>query len=213
MKITLPEHIGEITLGQYQQYYKLLMRTDLSEVNFNRRKIAIFTELNRKDVAKIKQKDYNYILDQIDKALNLTPKFQQRFKIGDVEFGMIPNFDNMLNDAYSNTFLYPILEEKNGEVIEKWDNMHLLMAILCRPVTNEDKFGNYKIAEYNNTAEYGEFMKQMPMVYVNGVLGFFYNLAKELKMTIQKYTIQALVKERKRQTISVSGDGLRQSQN
>ena len=39
-EIILPEHIGEITLGQYQEYYKLTQRKDLSDVNFNRRKIG-----------------------------------------------------------------------------------------------------------------------------------------------------------------------------
>ena len=212
-EIILPEHIGDITLGQYQEYYKLTQRKDLSDVNFNRRKIGIFTELNFKDVGSIAQKDFKSIIDQIDIALNLTPKFEQRFFIDDIEFGMIPNMDKMSNTEYADTFLYPLSEEnEEGDMVHSFENAHRLMAILCRPIVNEDKFKNYKIAKYNGTEEYGEFMKRTPMVYVNGIIDFFFHLAKELRISTQRYTEEVLAKERKLSTTGINGDGLLQSQ-
>ena len=35
MKIILPENISEITLNQFQKYFKLTQRNDLEAVDFN----------------------------------------------------------------------------------------------------------------------------------------------------------------------------------
>lgn len=214
MKIELPEHIGEITLGQYQSYHKLTLRTDLTPINFNKRKIAIFTELTFRQLGSVKQKDYKYILEQIDKALTLVPKkFEHRFFINEVEFGMIPNFDNMDMSEFADTSLYPIIEEVDGELVENWENMHRMMAILFRPVVSEDRFDNYKIARYYGTEEHHLAMKQMKLVHVRGGLDFFYRLAKELNLSFQKYIVEAQAKVHKHLSTSISGDGMRQSQN
>jgi len=203
MKITLPEHIGEITLGQFQRYHELNKRTDLSETAFNKRKIVIFTELKQKDIKYITQTDYEEIIEDIDQALELTPKFEQRFKIKDIEFGMIPNFDKMTTGEFAD------LDKYSGDV----DKLHRLIAILFRPVTEEDVFKNYKIKDYNGTEGMAELMKLTPMHAVNGALDFFLNLSKELQKHTQRYTNQERRRVKQLYHILKSGDGTQVSLN
>ena len=197
IKVTLPESIAEVTLSQYQRFYKLSQRDDLNELNFNKRKIEIFTELNYNQVGQIKQTDYVDILKQIDVAINTPYGFQERFHIGSVEFGFIPNLDKITTAEFGD--------------LSKWgvevENLHRVMAILFRPIIKDDMLGNYEVANYKGTKEYADIMNQMPMHIVNGGLDFFFHLAKELRKHIQRSTNLAVVKDKARQTILRNGVG------
>ena len=178
MKVILPENQSEITLEQYQRYVKLLERTDLDIYNFNRRKLEIFTPLTFKDTENVTQVDFEFCLNQIDKALNEEVEFKNRFTLGNVEFGFIPNLDEMTTAEYVDLNKYT----------NTADTLHYLMAILFRPIINKDSFGNYEIQNYQGTKEYFEIMKKTPLSIANGSLFFFINLSTELQIYILKYT-------------------------
>ena len=178
MKIILPENQSEITLEQYQRYVKLLERTDLDIYNFNRRKLEIFTSLSFKDTENVTQVDFEFCLNQIDKALNEEVEFKNIFTLGNVEFGFIPNLDEMTTAEYVDLNKYT----------NTADTLHYLMAILFRPIINKDSFGNYEIQNYQGTKEYFELMKKTPLSIANGSLFFFINLSTELQSYILKYT-------------------------
>jgi hypothetical protein len=93
MKLLLAESIDDITLEQYQKYQELLKREDLEQYPFNKRKLAIFTGIKMNIANQISIKDINEMIAQIDKALEQTVVFKQRFFIDKVEFGFIPNLD------------------------------------------------------------------------------------------------------------------------
>lgn len=185
MKIVLPEHIGEITLEQFQRYYKLSQRTDLTPLDFDKRKIEIFTGIPFQKVNHIKQSDYDYIIKQIDEALSKECAFVNRFKLNGIEFGFIPNFDEMSVGELGDLRNYSDKEEE----------LHRTMAILFRPIVNKDLLGNYLIEDYNGTDKYCELMKQTPLNIVNGALGFFLSLSNELEIAILKYTMEVQVRE------------------
>jgi hypothetical protein len=103
--------------------------------------------------------------------------FRQRFFIGDIEFGFIPDLDNISFAEFVDLSKYGVAE----------DTLHNLMAILFRPITNK-KGDCYDILPYNGTAEYAEFMKQTPMHVVSGALVFFWNLANVLIKATQKFS-------------------------
>jgi len=177
MKITLPENIKDITLGQFQKYNELLERKDLDEYQFNTRKIEVFTKLNRGQVDSIKNTDYKDIIAQIDLALNQDAKFEPTFKMKGIEFGFIPNLDEILGGEYVDLSKY-------GTNVE---TLHNLMAILFRPIKDKDSFNNYTLHSYKGTSEYAELMKQMPLSIANGALFFFSSLATELVNYTQRY--------------------------
>ena len=197
MKIVLPENISEVTLGMFQALIKLSERTDLSINDFNKRKVEIFTGLPRRDIKNISQKDYADILKQIDTAMETGVQFVPRFTLNGIEYGFCPNLDDMTTGEWADLSEF-------GEDIE---NMHKVMAVLFRPITKTDGFKNYKIKRYTGEED-AELLKQMPLNIVNGALVFFCNLAKELRLNIQKYTMQqVLAKEKRQPTSLISGDG------
>ena len=200
MKIVLPENISEITLEQFQKYSLLLKREDLDDFQLNKRKVSIFTGIKYRDLNNIDLKDFDEILTQIDTALNVDVKFKDRFVLNGVEFGFIPNFDKITAKEFVDLSIYPL---------DDIETYHNLIAILFRPIKNEDNFGNYNIKGYNGTDRYAELMKQTPMHIVNGALVFFLNLAKELQESTRKYTEAELLKETKPRNILKNGVGTR----
>ena len=187
MKVTLPESIEEITLETFQRYQQLKDRKDLDTFEFNKRKIEIFTNLNRKQIKNVNQSDYKWMLDQIDTALNQDAEFKNTFEIGAVKFGFIPNLDKCTTGEYTDLRKY-----QEGGI----ETMHNLMAVLFRPIIKTDKFKNYEIISYFGTEQFADTMKKMPLSIVNGALVFFLNLAKELSSYTQKYTLEEPMKEK-----------------
>jgi hypothetical protein len=198
MKIRVPENISDITLDQYQRYHKLSERTDIDELNFNKRLVEIFCGISYHDSSKINAKDYLEIIEMVKFAIGQDSEFVQRFEMNGLEFGFIPNLNDMTFDEYR------ALSNFGVEV----DNLHLLMSVLFRPVTNTDAFGNYSIMPYTGIKEYSDVMKQTPMNVVNGALVFFLNLSRELNSHIQKCIAQEQVRVNKRATISENGIGM-----
>lgn len=199
MKVILPENIEDVKLHQFQKYAELLKREDLEDFEFNKRKVECFTNIKYHDLNNVSQSDFSDILIQIDKALDADVPFIQRFEMNGTEFGFIPNFDKMTTKEFVDISIYPL---------DEIENYHKLMAIMFRPVKNTDAFDNYDIDNYNGTEQYAELMKQTPMNIVNGALVFFYNLAKELQVSTQKFIVQELKKARVQATTSTNGDGI-----
>jgi len=199
MKIILPEHIGEITLDQFQRYHELIKREDINDFEFNKRKVCIFTGLLYHTLDSLQEKDFVDILNQIDKALDTEHEFTSTFILDNINFGFIPNFDKIATKEFVDMDLY-----KPDQI----DTLHKLMAILFRPIKLIDNFNNYSIQEYNGTSKYAELMKQMPLSVVNGALVFFCNLSKELLNNIQKSTAKELLKENKHPITSQNGVGI-----
>ena len=203
LTITLPENISDITLGQYQRFLKLNQREGLSEFDYNKRVVEIFTELRFSQVDKISQKDYEEIIVQILEAFNKDEAFKDHFTVNDITFGFIPNFDKITTSEFVDIQKHGIEEE----------NLHKLMTVLFRPIKEKDYLKNYSIEAYRGNDDYAEVMKLMPMNIVNGALGFFLSLAKELQNSIQRYTNRELMKAIKQQTTLASGVGMRPSLN
>lgn len=200
MKIIIPESLNDITLAQFQKYDALTKREDLDVYNFNKRKIEIFTGVKANDVDNIKQVDLEEILNTIDKALNQTTEFKPTFKINDVEFGFIPNLDDITGAEFSDLSLH-------GMEVESLNNV---MAVLFRPIKKKDAFGNYSIIKYQGTKLYADVMKYMPMSIINGALVFFSSLANELLICTQRFMKEEQARENQQAITSQSGVGMPQ---
>lgn len=198
MKIILPESIHDIKLSQFQKYNKLLEREDLTPEQFDKRKVEIFTGIERNKLDLISQKDYKEITEQIDSALNQTVDFTPTFFIQDVEFGFIPNLDKITAGEYRDLSIY-------GSDVDK---LHNLMAVLFRPIKKKDVFGNYSIVSYEGTEKYANIMLHMPLSIVNGALVFFSSLANELCNYTQKYMVEEQAKEKMQVSTLKNGDGM-----
>lgn len=203
MTVTIPQSIGDINLYQFQKYNELLLREDLTQSQFDIRKVEIFTNIKRDEITLISSKDFIDISQQIDIALNQTVEFKPTFFIQDVEFGFITNFDKITQGEFIDISNYGT----------KIDEMHKLMAVLFRPIKKKDSVGNYEIISYQGTEQYANIMKHTPMNIVNGALVFFSSLASELVNYTQKYMTVEQAKEEVQTSTLKSGDGMQPSMN
>ena len=200
VKVTLPENNSDITLLQFQKYEKLLKKKGLTSNEFSKRAVSIFSNLKYNDLQGVKLSDFTDIVDQITKALNTEVDFTERFFLDGVEYGFIPNLNDITTAEYVDLVEYDT----------KPETLNKVMAILFRRIESEDVFGNYSIINYTGTKETSQIMLQMPMNIVNGALVFFSNLSRELRIAIQKSTQKEIRRVQKLQDTLKNGVGTQQ---
>lgn len=212
--LTIPFSLGQITLGQYQDYLKILEKWDKEDETYLKLKILqIFCKMSASDVQKIKLSDFDDTIQHINDLFDTTTdKLINRFKMvgsdgegGErtVEFGFIPKLDDISFGEYIDLESY----------IGKWESMHKAMAVLFRPVAKESR-GFYLIEDYGGSSKYSEAMRDMPVDVALSATVFFYRLGIKL----QTYTLDYLAKETLKEGVQqaskptslLSGDGISQ---
>lgn len=175
LELNIPTHLGEIKLAQYQRFLKIAESNEDSEF-LHQKMVQYFCGVDLKDIANIKHKDVKEITSSIAKMFEVKHPFIPRFKMGGVEFGFIPNLDEMTQGEYMDLDTY----------ITDWQEMHKAMAVLFRPIKNkvQDK---YSIEDYNGSITYSEVMRHAPLDVVLGAVVFFYHLGNELLRSTLTY--------------------------
>lgn len=175
IELTIPTTLNDIKLAQYQKFLSIAKDNEESEF-LQQKMVQLFCGIDLKDVASIRYKDVAEITANINNLFTKENHFIQRFKMGGVEFGFIPNLDEMSTGEYMDLDTYII----------DWDTMHNAMAVLYRPITN--KLGNkYQIEEYKGSVTYADVMRHAPLDVVLGAMVFFYNLGNDLLKSTVNY--------------------------
>ena len=166
IEINVPTNLNEITLEQYQKFLKIAENNP--EGNFlNAKMIEIFCGIPLSDSYKLKMSSVTAIIDILSELLGSKPDHVERFEMNGVEYGFIPDLDDMSLGEYIDL-------DNNAS---KWEQMHLAMNVLYRPIKTS-KIGKYNIEDYN--VNNPEAMKDMPLGAAIGSLFFFYSLGMEL---------------------------------
>ena len=191
IEINVPSSLSEITLGQYQKFLKIAENNQ--EGNFlDAKMIEIFCGIPLSDSYKLKMSSVSAILDILNEMLSQTPKHVERFKMNGVEYGFIPDLDEMSLGEYID------LDNNASD----WEKMHVAMNVLYRPIKTS-KVGKYNIEEYD--VKFPEVIKDMPLDAAIGSLFFFYNLGKELaRHTILSLDNQAEMEAIQEQLTSIN---------
>ncbi len=178
IEINVPTSLNEITLEQYQKFLKASEETP--EGSFlDAKMIEIFCGIPLSDSYKLKMSSVQAIVDILTDMLNEKPAHIDKFSLDGVQYGFIPDLDEMSLGEYV---------DLDGNASD-WQKMHVAMNVLYRPVITSKK-GKYNIKEY--TADDPEKMKDMPLGVALSSLFFFYNLGLELsKHTILSSSNQA----------------------
>ncbi len=173
IKLTVPTDLSEIRLSQYQKYYKI--QEDNQDESFLATKmIEIFCDISHKDSFRMKLRDVTKVTNILGDMFEQKPQLKKRFVLNGVEYGFIPNLDDMTLGEYVDLDTY----------ISKWDDMHKAMAVLYRPI--ETSLGNkYTIEKY--TGENQDTMKEIPLDIVFGSMLFFYRLGIDLSKVMMSY--------------------------
>jgi len=175
LEISIPTSLKEITLEQYQRFTNIAKSNP--EGDFLQHKmIEIFCNVSLKEISLMKLKDINAITNKLGEIFTGNYALIQTFKHKGLEFGFIPNLDEISLGEYTDLETY----------ISDWDNMHKAMAVLYRPVINKLN-KKYLIEEYKGSAAYSDVMLDMPLDVALGSMVFFYNLGNALLMSTLNY--------------------------
>ena len=198
IEINVPTSLNEITLQQYQRYLKATEETPDGSL-LDAKIIEIFCGIPVSESYKLKMSSVQAIVDILVDMLNEKPTHINRFSLDGVQYGFIPDLQEMSLGEYV---------DLDGNASD-WQKMHVAMNVLYRPIKIK-KGTKYSIQEY--TAEDPDKMKDMPLGVAIGSLFFFYNLGLELS----SHTILSSVNQQEMETIQeqltseTSGDGTHQ---
>ena len=177
LEISIPTELNEIKLSQYQAFLKIA-KDNTDEEFLHQKMVQTFCGIDLKEVAEIRYKEVIEITESLGKMFDIkNHKFINRFKMGGVEFGFIPNLDDMTFGEYTDLDTY----------INDWEQMHKAMAVLYRPIKKNGLNGMYDIEKYNGSITYSDVMKHAPLDVVFGANVFFYTLGNELLKSTMTY--------------------------
>jgi|LakMenEpi08Jun12_1017391.scaffolds.fasta_scaffold00035_23 hypothetical protein len=205
IEIDVPSSISEIPLANYQKFLKVQQNSNDEEF-IAQKMIEIFCGIELKDVVKMKLNSINDLVLHFNEIFSVKPKFQPRFKIGGMEYGFIPDLENISFGEYVDLDNY----------LSNWDDYHKAMAVMYRPIT-ETRKDKYNIFEYNGASEFSDAMKYAPMDVAIGASVFFWTLGNELLSATLSY-LENEVKQMNEQAILAhepnlgkNGDGIQVS--
>jgi len=205
IQINVPTSLNEIPLKHYVDFLKV-QESSNDEEFVAQKMIEIFCGIRLVDVAKIKLTSLNEMVVHFTELFNQKPKFQQTFKIGDIEFGFIPNLEDISFGEY--------VDLENN--LQSWDSFNKAMAVMYRPIKTRIK-DKYDIQEYSGTKEYQDLMQFAPLDVCIAASVFFYNLSNELLAATLNYLQKQIKKDPNLSTTLVkqlnlpsNGDGISQ---
>ena len=173
VELNVPNDLKEIRLHQYQKFLKLQEKS-VDEKFLASKMIEIFCNLKLTDALKMKVSDVYAITGILGDMFNQKPKLVKKFKMNDVEYGFIPDLDQMSLGEYIDLDSY----------LGDWENIHRAMNVLYRPIKH--KYGEkYNIEDYN--IDHPEKMQNMPMDAVLSSVLFFYHLGIDLSKAMMNY--------------------------
>jgi len=173
VNINVPDSQSEIRLEQYQRFVKLY-DGEVTEDFLALKMLEIFCGVKLSDAYQIRYKDVDGIVQILSDILNDKPQLRKTFIMDGVEYGFIPNLDDMSFGEYVDLDTY----------ISDWQNIHKAMAVLYRPI--REKHGErYNIVPYEVID--AESMRKMPLDAVIGSVLFFYRLGIDLSRAMMNY--------------------------
>jgi len=202
VEINVPDSLSEIKLEQYQKFQALNTDENSESPFLLQKMIEIFCNLNLKEVATIKYKSVQVIVEHLNKVFSVKTDLKNTFKLKGVEYGFIPVLDDMSLGEYIDLDNY----------IGDWDNMHKAMNVLFRPIENK-RGVKYNVIEYGKQ-DNSQVLKDMPLDIVLGAMVFFYHLNNELLTITLNYLEEEMRQEmtlEQRQALERSGLGINQS--
>lgn len=163
-----------------ENYVKIYKIKDLfSEDYFAAKLVSIVSDAPLEDLLECPFEDISFlaycILENIPTEKNT--KFKDTFTLNGVEYGFFPNWKDLTFAEFVD--MDTISNKKVDEIL---DMLHILTAIMYRPITNKISEYNYEIEKYDvktleKRAE--EFKKHLDVRYVLGAQFFFIKFANK----------------------------------
>lgn len=149
--------------------------------------VKLLNILSGAPVEKLMEVNYVIIEKLASYAINLFPtektKFIQKFEFKGVKYGFLPTWNELSFGEFID--LDTLMSKKGDDLL---DHIHIITAILYRPIIEEDKKGKYKIEKYNSDTmiERAEIFKELDSKYFHSGQFFFQMFEKKYFERIQQ---------------------------
>lgn len=171
-----------ISIENYVKIYKV--KDVFSESYFAARIINLITECPVEDLLEGDAQEINYLAGYIMSLLpESSPKFVDRFELDGVHYGFFPKWRDLTYAEFVD--LDTISTKKPDELLNL---LHILAAIMYRPIINERSEHDFDIEKYNvdSMKQRAEmFKKKLDIKYVLGAQFFFINYARKYLLYTQ----------------------------
>jgi hypothetical protein len=174
-----------MSIENYVKIYKI--KNLFTEDYFAAKLVSIVSGAPQKDLLEGGYEEVGYLALRIMQSLPTvdTTKFVDRFELDGVHYGFFPNWRDLTFAEFID--LDTISNKKEDELL---DMLHILAAIMYRPIVEEISEHNFKIEDYDvpKMKERAElFKKRLDIKYVIGAQFFFIKFAK----TFSNFTPQS----------------------
>ena len=178
MKLIIPTDLSDITLWQLQALTKL-DATPLNDLERKKQTIELLTSIDRTTIDKVKLWDLNDVYSKLLSLSKASEGLHQFVKIDNVKYGFIPNLSDISTAEFGD--LDTLCQDLN-------ENLHLIMAILYRPVDKEAN-GKYSIEVYDADLEERSrlFKKKLKANVVNSAILFFWSIGNDYLTDLLTY--------------------------
>lgn len=194
--LTVPTSLKDITLFQFLEYEQL--PETLSDNDRAIQTISIFCGLITMEVKKLPVVVLEKALSKIELALNEDAKLESIITVNQIEYGFIPNLDNISTAEF--------IDIENYQKERK--DLYKLMSVLYRPLIKQEG-KRYDIESYEGRIN-ADF-EEISMYHVKSAMVFFCSLGLDL----MGYTLRSLAAPNHKdlemlelQALLRSGDGL-----
>lgn len=163
-----------ISIDSYSKIYKV--KDLFSDDYFSAKIVNIVTDAPLEELLESDYMEVQYLASLILSLIPLEkPKFIDRFEIDGVKYGFFPNWKDL---SFAEFVDMDTISTKKPE--ELLDLLHILSAIMFRPIINEQSEHDYEIEKYNvdsMTKRSEIFKTKLDVKYVLGAQFFFINYA------------------------------------
>lgn len=156
--------LNNITIAEYMQL-ELIISTFKDDENTLYKKVIELIHGDNTVSKKIGDKTIQKVIEMI----NEKPDFIQRFIHNGVEYGFIPNLDEITTGEFIDL----------DDYMKEGKQLHRIASILYRPVI-KSAGKTYQIEPYEGTQKYSTIMNDVNYKVILGALVFFCNLRNSL---------------------------------
>ena len=181
----LPEYL---TIEQYVKIYK--MQDLFEDQYFAAKLISIITNAPVNELLEHDYQEINFLASELLTLIPILSPFEDRFELDGVHYGFFPNWKDLTFAEFVD--LDTLSSKKIDELL---DQLHYLIAIMYRPITNERGLHDFDIEKYDvNTMKTRAelFKKKLNVRYVLSAQTFFTQLEKKFSVYSQLSSIKKL---------------------
>jgi hypothetical protein len=171
-----------ISIGDYVKLFKV--KDLFSDEYFAAKMVSLVSDCPVEDLLESDYEKVNYLASYVLSLIpQEQPKFIDRFELDGVSYGFFPNWRAL---TYAEFVDMDTISTKKPEEI--YDLLHILCAIMYRPITEQRTEHDFDIEKYDikkMTVRAELFKKKLDVKYILGAQFFFINYARKFSAYTQ----------------------------